>query len=81
MISKTIGKAIKVERERRGLSLAQMAEQVGESKSQLHRIEAGKGFSVEHISWIRHILGIDLNKIVDNYGGDYHGPADISDFI
>jgi transcriptional regulator with XRE-family HTH domain len=62
---KGIAKFIRRERERRKMPLSSFADLCGVSKSVLHRIEQGEGFNSDNLIWMRKVLKLDLNKIID----------------
>lgn len=60
-----VGKRLTVARQRRNISIAQLAKRSGEQNKTIRSIEAGNVCSLHHAVWMKSILGIDLNEIME----------------
>lgn len=64
-----VGRTLQVARQRRNMSIAQLATSSREQHKTIRAIESGKPHSLHHAVWMKNILGLDLNSIVRDMEG------------
>jgi predicted transcriptional regulator len=64
-----VGKALTKERTRRRMSIADLVKASGEQHKTITSIEGGSVCSLHHLVWMKSILGLDINNIIE---GDTH---------
>lgn len=70
---KAVGKCLTDTRKRRNMTVAHLAQISGEQHKTIKSIEEGRPLSMHHAVWMKKILGIDINKIIENMEGDENG--------
>jgi predicted transcriptional regulator len=68
---KTVGKALTSARQRRSMSIAELAKLSGEQNKTIRFIERGNCCSLHHIVWMTEIFGMNFNKILKEFEGKY----------
>jgi len=60
---KRVGSLVRRERLASGLTVGQLARNVGEQHKTIKHIESGKPFSMHHMVWMRNELGISFDNL------------------
>lgn len=68
-----VGKAVKRARELKGLTVWDLAKNIGEQYNTVKRIEEGHAFLLHHLRWIKEVLGVDALTILNGEGS--HGES------
>lgn len=59
-----VGKELTKARQHQNMSISRLANAAGEQYMTIKNIEEGGGFMFHHTSWMRDVLGMDINKLV-----------------
>lgn len=68
---KMVGKALTSARQRRSMSIAELAKISGEQNKTIRFIEKGNCCSLHHIVWMTEIFGMNFSKILKEFEGKY----------
>lgn len=66
-----VGKALTSSRQRRNMSIAELAKLSGEQNKTIRFIEKGNCCSLHHIVWMTEIFGMNFNKIIKEFEGQH----------
>jgi transcriptional regulator with XRE-family HTH domain len=76
-----IGRYLTLARERKKLTVYQLATKAGEQFNTVSAIEEGKNFHFHQVVWIAGILGVNVNQMVKEIMEGNHERNELADFI
>lgn len=76
-----IGRYLTVARERKKLTVYQLAVKAGEQFNTVSAIEEGNNFHFHQVIWIAGILGVNVNQMVKEIMEGNHERNELADFI
>jgi transcriptional regulator with XRE-family HTH domain len=76
-----VGRYLTVARERKKLSVSQLAKKAGEQFNTVSAIEEGKNFHFHQVVWIAGVLGVDVNVMIREIMEGNNERNELADFI
>lgn len=69
---KKVGRCLTNERKRRNMTIPHLANLSGEQIKTIQSIEEGRGLYMHHAIWMKNLMGMDFNKIIEDMEGINH---------